>query len=122
MNFSKKNAPKNSLVTEKNSRRAKKAIFTAVTVLSVMSLAVVGASAMPLAPVAADIQSEGAAVLKRVIGLVGGGVGAWGVVNLIEGYGNDNPGAKSQGVKQLVAGVALIGAAGIVDAIFSTGT
>ncbi len=77
---------------------------------------------MPLAPVAADIQSEGAAVLKKVIGLVGGGVGAWGVVNLIEGYGNDNPGAKSQGVKQLVAGVALIGAAGIVDAIFSTGT
>lgn len=32
-------------------------------------------------------------------------------INLLEGYGNDNPGAKSQGVKQLVAGggVALIG-------------
>ena len=23
----------------------------------------------------------------------------WGVVNLMEGYGNDNPGAKSQGIK-----------------------
>ena len=35
----------------------------------------------------------------------------WGGINLLEGYGNDNPGAKSQGVKQLVAGggVALIG-------------
>jgi len=35
----------------------------------------------------------------------------WGVINLLEGYGNDNPGAKSQGMKQLMAGggVALIG-------------
>ena len=34
-----------------------------------------------------------------------------GVINLLEGYGNDNPGAKSQGIKQLMAGggVALIG-------------
>ena len=34
-----------------------------------------------------------------------------GVINLMEGYGNDNPGAKSQGMKQLMAGggVALIG-------------
>ncbi|MCR5432526.1 MAG: Maff2 family protein [Lachnospiraceae bacterium] len=49
---------------------------------------------------------------KLVIGL-GAGLGVWGVVNLMEGYGNDNPGAKSQGMKQLVAGggVALIGIA-----------
>ena len=31
-------------------------------------------------------------------------LGAQGVVNLLEGYGNDNPGAKSQGIKQLMAG------------------
>ena len=45
-----------------------------------------------------------------VIGL-GAGLGVWGVINLLEGYGNDNPGAKSQGIKQLMAGggVALIG-------------
>ena len=45
-----------------------------------------------------------------VIGL-GAGLGVWGVINLLEGYGNDNPGAKSQGAKQFVAGagVALIG-------------
>ena len=43
--------------------------------------------------------------------LVVAGLGIWGVVNLLEGYGNDNPGAKSQGMKQLMAGggVALIG-------------
>ena len=41
----------------------------------------------------------------------GGGLCVWGGINLLEGYGQDNPAAKSQGVKQLVAGggVALIG-------------
>ena len=39
------------------------------------------------------------------------GLGVWGVINLLEGYGNDNPGAKSQGMKQLMAGagVAIVG-------------
>ncbi|WP_052045435.1 Maff2 family mobile element protein [Peptostreptococcus sp. MV1] len=42
---------------------------------------------------------------------MGAGLGAWGVINLMEGYGNDNPGAKSQGIKQLMAGggIVLIG-------------
>lgn len=50
-------------------------------------------------------------VLQTLVVAIGAGLGVWGVVNLMEGYGNDNPGAKSQGVKQLVAGggVALIG-------------
>ena len=47
---------------------------------------------------------------QRSIAL-GAGLGIWGAINLLEGYGNDNPGAKSQGMKQLMAGggVALIG-------------
>ena len=32
----------------------------------------------------------------------------WGVVNLLEGYGNDNPGAKSQGMKQFMAGAGIV--------------
>ena len=32
----------------------------------------------------------------------GAGLGIWGVVNLMEGYGNDNPGAKSQGMKHVI--------------------
>ena len=50
-------------------------------------------------------------ILGTLVVALGGGVCAWGGVNLLEGYGQDNPGAKSQGVKQLVAGggVALIG-------------
>ena len=35
---------------------------------------------------------------------IGAGLAVWGVINLLEGYGNDNPGAKSQGIKQLMAG------------------
>lgn len=43
---------------------------------------------------------------KAVIG-IGAGVGVWGAVNLLEGYGGDNPSSKSQGMKQLMAGGAL---------------
>ena len=50
-------------------------------------------------------------VLQTLVIALGAGLGIWGVINLMEGYGNDNPGAKSQGIKQLMAGggVALIG-------------
>ena len=51
-------------------------------------------------------------VLQTLVIALGAGLGIWGAINLMEGYGNDNPGAKSQGMKQLMAGggVALIGA------------
>ena len=55
---------------------------------------------------------SGVSALKVVIIAVGGGLAVLGVINLLEGYGNDNPGAKSQGMKQFMAGagVMLIGA------------
>lgn len=50
-------------------------------------------------------------ILKILVMALGAGLAVWGVINLLEGYGSDNPAAKSQGIKQLVAGggVALIG-------------
>ena len=50
-------------------------------------------------------------VLQTLVIALGAGLGVWGGVNLLEGYGSDNPGSKSQGMKQLMAGggVALIG-------------
>ena len=42
-------------------------------------------------------------VLQTLVIALGAGLGIWGVINLLEGYGNDNPGAKSQGIKQLMA-------------------
>ena len=55
--------------------------------------------------------SSAIGVLQTLVIAIGAGLGAWGVINLLEGYGNDNPGAKNQGIKQLMAGggVALIG-------------
>ena len=50
-------------------------------------------------------------LLQTLVVALGAGLGVWGLVNLLEGYGQDNPGSKSQGMKQLMAGggVALIG-------------
>ena len=47
---------------------------------------------------------EAVTVLQTLVIALGAGLAVWGVVNLMEGYGNDNPGAKSQGIKQLMAG------------------
>ena len=39
--------------------------------------------------------------LQTLVIALGAGLGVWGVVNLLEGYGSDNPGSKSQGMKQV---------------------
>ena len=46
--------------------------------------------------------------LRTVVTAIGAGVAVWGIINLLEGYGNDNPGAKSQGIKQLMAGGGIV--------------
>jgi len=34
-------------------------------------------------------------VLQTLVVALGAGLGIWGVINLMEGYGNDNPGANA---------------------------
>ena len=34
-------------------------------------------------------------VLQTLVIALGAGLGVWGVINLLEGYGNDNPGANA---------------------------
>ncbi len=46
--------------------------------------------------------------LQTLVVALGAGLAVWGVINLLEGYGADNPGAKSQGMKQLMAGGGII--------------
>ena len=96
------------------SHYAKKALlFATVAGIMAVTLAVpaFAAETPPKATGVVDTSSfitTACTVLKSVICLIGGGVSLWGVVNLLEGYGNDNPGAKSQGMKQLMAGLGLI--------------
>ena len=35
--------------------------------------------------------------LQTLVIALGAGLGVWGAINLLEGYGNDNPGANAQG-------------------------
>ena len=42
-------------------------------------------------------------ILQTLVVAIGAGLAVRGVINLLEGYGNDNPGAKSQGIKQFMA-------------------
>ena len=46
--------------------------------------------------------------LQTLVVALGAGLAVWRVINLLEGYGSDNPGAKSQGMKQLMAGGGII--------------
>ena len=47
-------------------------------------------------------------VLKTLVIALGAGLGIWGVVNLREGYGNDNPGANAHVSKTRIASPATI--------------
>ena len=47
-------------------------------------------------------------VLQTLLVAIGAGLGLWGLVNLLEGYGQDNPASKSQGIKQLMAGGGIV--------------
>ena len=44
--------------------------------------------------------SSAVGVLQTLVIALGAGLGIWGVINLMEGYGNDNPGAKEPGTDQ----------------------
>ena len=51
-----------------------------------------------------DFFNSAVTTMSTLVTALGGGLGVWGVINLMEGYGSDHPAAKSQGVKQLMAG------------------
>lgn len=55
-----------------------------------------------------DFFNSAVTTMSTLVTALGGGLGVWGVINLMEGYGADNPASKSQGVKQLMAGGGVI--------------
>ena len=44
-----------------------------------------------------DFFANAIQVLQTLVIALGAGLGVWGLVNLLEGYGNDNPGANAHG-------------------------
>lgn len=94
-------------ISKKRFRLSKKyiAVFTSIGVMSALMMNTVYAAGEVNA--SAFITSA-CTVLKSVIILIGAGLGLWGIVNLLEGYSGDNSAAKSQGMKQMMAGLGLI--------------
>ncbi|RGQ63295.1 hypothetical protein DWY88_14240 [Mediterraneibacter gnavus] len=42
-----------------------------------------------------DFFSSAVDILQTLVVAIGAGLAVWGVINLLEGYGNDNPGANA---------------------------
>ena len=101
----------------KRSRNAKK-ITLIMTIVA--CIAAIGCVSCFAAVNTSQFISKTQTVLTAVISLIGAGLAVWGVVNLIEGYGNDNPGAKSQGMKQLMAGIGLVAVGLIIVPVLGT--
>jgi len=55
-----------------------------------------------------DFFTEAVDILGYLVIALGAGLCVWGGINLLEGYGGDNPSSKSQGIKQLMAGGGVI--------------
>ena len=81
----------------KGSKLAKKAtMFCTIAGIMAMTCSTTAFAAGTGAVDTGSFITTACTVLKSVICLIGGGVSLWGIVNLLEGYGNDNPGAKAQ--------------------------
>lgn len=52
--------------------------------------------------------SEAVTALKVVLILIGAGVGALGIFNLLEAYSDDNGPGKNKGIKQLMSGGGIV--------------
>ena len=83
------------VATPKNTARIKKMIAAAVTALCMGVMLSMTVFADGASVDTSSFLDTVETVLKAVCILIGAGLGVWGVVNLIEGYGNDNPGANA---------------------------
>ena len=55
-------------------------------------------------PFAVGLSRASRAIIRQnLVIALGGGLCVWGGINLLEGYGQDNPASKSQGIKQFMA-------------------
>lgn len=87
-------APKHRWL-KKGSKFAKKAVLSLTTLCCMAAMCGTTAFAATGEVDTRLFITTACTVLKSVICLIGGGVGVWGVVNLLEGYGNDNRAMRS---------------------------
>lgn len=82
-----------SLTTKCNVRakKAKKIIAAIFSAMIIATVATVSAAAVDTSGFISTAQTA----LTLVVSLIGAGLGIWGVVNLLEGYGSDNPGSNA---------------------------
>lgn len=80
-----------NLNEKKNIERLKKRVAIVLTVVIFLFLN----NSVYAEPGAGDIIESTMEALKTIVKLIGGGFAVWGVVNLIEGYGNDNRATRS---------------------------
>lgn len=107
------------IMLDKRSRIVKKAIAIITIAMCIMAMAAMTVFAAGTVDTSSFID-KATTVLQAVISLIGAGLAIWGVVNLIEGYGGDNAAAKSQGMKQLMAGIGLIVLAVVMVPVLKT--
>lgn len=55
-----------------------------------------------------DVFSKGIEVISKIGIALGIFFLIWGAIHLWEGYGGDNPAARSQGLKQFIAGAGIV--------------
>lgn len=60
---------------------------------------------------------DGIKTVQKVVIAIGIGLGIYGGIQLFEGYANDNPGSKAQGIKQLIAGGGIVLFAGLFNTL-----
>ena len=101
--------PEEKTRTHRRCKNSKKVVLYAVTALCMCAVCSITCFAVDTTEFISKVETA----LKVVVTLIGAGLGLWGIINLLEGYGNDNPGAKSQGMKQLMAGLAVV-AVGVI--------
>lgn len=94
-------------LTLKRSLRAKKIITCITSGLCagvLMSMTAFAAGAVDTS----DFIDKASKVLTALLSLIGGGLALWGLVGLLEAYSEGNGAGKSSGIKQLMAGIAII--------------
>ena len=62
----------------------------------------------PVTAIATGFFATGIDTISKVVVAIGIGLGILGGINYFDGYSNDNPGAKAQGIKQFVSGAGIV--------------